>query len=51
MGKSEIRILAGAAIGLLFGLSLRAFLMRPPVWEKLPPTASAVTEVGAGGAP
>jgi hypothetical protein len=45
MGKGWLRIVAGAAIGLVVGMGVRAFLLRPPRWEKLPPTASPVKEI------
>ncbi len=51
MGKGWLRIVAGAVIGLLVGLGVRAYLQRPPLfprWEELPPTASVVTELGIG---
>ncbi len=41
MGKKpELRLLTGLVIGLLAGLGVRTVLLRPPTWEKLPPTAS-----------
>ncbi len=45
MGKGWPRILAGAVMGLFIGLGLFGLSRLPPQWQKLPPTASAVTEI------